>query len=240
MAACLDDIRYALRAVSNKPVSPPRVHCQHRVAWRTTCPRHRTSHHICHAKYAYPLAAQSYTRSVWPHGAPPVFVRWLLPRTVNHRRCRVIYPLILSPPSFPIGLPLSWLGFGGRPTKQIPSSSEEAPWSADLEHAVLGPFFSKDGSGGYGETAFFHKVGGFTLRRFGIGWLVLLTRGLGQPGAAAVGVLVDGCILCRCPVVRVSARGRIEMSFTAVAASRGSALEVLRRGAIRARRALPF
>lgn len=23
---------------------------------------------------------------------------------------------------------------------------------------MLGPFFSKDGSGGYGETAFFHKV----------------------------------------------------------------------------------
>lgn len=61
-------------------------------------------------------------------------------------------------PSFPIGLPLSWLGFGGRPTREMPSSSEDAPWSADLDHAVLGPFFSKDGSGGYGETAFFHKV----------------------------------------------------------------------------------
>ncbi|CAM9349344.1 unnamed protein product, partial [Ectocarpus sp. 6 AP-2014] len=59
--------------------------------------------------------------------------------------------------SFPIGLPLSWLGFGGRPTKEIPASSEDAPWGADLDHQVLGPFFSKDGSGGYGETAFFHK-----------------------------------------------------------------------------------
>lgn len=60
--------------------------------------------------------------------------------------------------SFPIKLPLSWLGFGGRPTQPIPNSSKDAPWSADLDHAVLGPFFSKDGSGGYGETAFFHKV----------------------------------------------------------------------------------
>ncbi|CAM9587115.1 unnamed protein product, partial [Laminaria digitata] len=60
--------------------------------------------------------------------------------------------------SFPIGLPLSWLGFGGRPTEEIPASSEDAPWQADLDHAVLGPFFSKDGSGGYGETAFFHKA----------------------------------------------------------------------------------
>ncbi|CAM9992593.1 unnamed protein product [Pylaiella littoralis] len=60
--------------------------------------------------------------------------------------------------SFPIGLPLSWLGFGGRPTQEIPASSEDAPWSADLDHEVLGPFFSKDGSGGYGETAFFHKA----------------------------------------------------------------------------------
>ncbi|CAN0425816.1 unnamed protein product, partial [Ectocarpus sp. 8 AP-2014] len=33
--------------------------------------------------------------------------------------------------SFPIGLPLSWLGFGGRPTKEIPASSEDAPWGAD-------------------------------------------------------------------------------------------------------------
>lgn len=67
--------------------------------------------------------------------------------------------------SFPIGLPLSWLGFGGRPTKEIPASSADAPWSADLDHEVLGPFFSKDGSGGYGETAFFHKVGCRYVRR---------------------------------------------------------------------------
>ena len=60
--------------------------------------------------------------------------------------------------SFPFKLPLSWLGFGGRPTKEIPALSADAPWSADLDHEVLGPFFSKDGSGGYGETAFFHKV----------------------------------------------------------------------------------
>lgn len=71
-------------------------------------------------------------------------------------RCRLVYSPL---DSFPIGLPLSWLGFGGRPTQEIPASSEDAPWSADLDHEVLGPFFSKDGSGGYGETAFFHKVG---------------------------------------------------------------------------------
>lgn len=59
--------------------------------------------------------------------------------------------------SYPIGLPLSWLGFGGRPTQPIPADSRDAPWAADLDHAVLGPFFSKDRSGGYGETAFFHK-----------------------------------------------------------------------------------
>lgn len=68
--------------------------------------------------------------------------------------------------SFPIGLPLSWLGFGGRPTAEIPASSADAPWGADLDHAVLGPFFSKDGSGGYGETAFFHKVGHAVARRW--------------------------------------------------------------------------
>lgn len=82
----------------------------------------------------------------------PAFFR---PRPSIHRY-RLVHTALNS---FPIGLPLSWLGFGGRPTKEIPASSEDAPWSADLDHQVLGPFFSKDGSGGYGETAFFHKVG---------------------------------------------------------------------------------
>ena len=40
--------------------------------------------------------------------------------------------------------------------KEIPLKSSEAPWGAEIDHAVLGPLLPP-GRGGYSETAFYHK-----------------------------------------------------------------------------------
>lgn len=57
--------------------------------------------------------------------------------------------------SFPINLPLSWLGFAGARTRKLPESSAGLPWEGQLEHALLGTFRSRDGA--FGEAAFIHK-----------------------------------------------------------------------------------
>ena len=67
--------------------------------------------------------------------------------------------------SFPVkGLPETLLGFP-RGAAPVPAdgglAARTAPWSAELEHATLGPFFSRDG--GFGETAFHHRASGTTL-----------------------------------------------------------------------------
>lgn len=73
--------------------------------------------------------------------------------------------------SFPINLPLEFLGFplDGR-TRILPASSKECrgtpdapPWLAEFEHEILGPLDDAKGNGAFVETAFFHKTTGTLL-----------------------------------------------------------------------------
>lgn len=56
--------------------------------------------------------------------------------------------------SFPLNLPLSWLGFPPKRTQVLPQDSTQAPFADEFDYAVL----SIDlGRGPFGEVAFFHK-----------------------------------------------------------------------------------
>lgn len=61
--------------------------------------------------------------------------------------------------SFPVDLPMAFLGYPLFRTKELPTDPSKAPWSSrfpgELDYATLGPLKAK-GAGGYGETAFFH------------------------------------------------------------------------------------
>ena len=57
--------------------------------------------------------------------------------------------------SFPVNLPLSWLGLPGKRTRILPENSQEAPFSEDFDYAILGPIDL--GLGKFAEVAFFHK-----------------------------------------------------------------------------------
>jgi hypothetical protein len=59
--------------------------------------------------------------------------------------------------SFPINLPVSFLGFPSSRTKIVPQRPEDAPpeWNKDFDFLTLGPFRSRDGA--FGETVFRHK-----------------------------------------------------------------------------------
>lgn len=57
--------------------------------------------------------------------------------------------------SFPVNLPLSWLGLPRQRTKILPSDSKQAPFSTDFDYQVLGPIYL--GPGQFEEVAFFHK-----------------------------------------------------------------------------------
>lgn len=57
--------------------------------------------------------------------------------------------------SFPINLPLSWLGLPGKCTHILPENSQEAPFAEDFDYAILGPIDL--GLGKFAEVAFFHK-----------------------------------------------------------------------------------
>ncbi len=57
--------------------------------------------------------------------------------------------------SFPINLPLSWLGLPGKRTQILPENSHEAPFAEDFDYAILGPIDL--GLGKFAEVAFFHK-----------------------------------------------------------------------------------
>jgi hypothetical protein len=57
--------------------------------------------------------------------------------------------------SFPINLPLSWLGLPGKRTHILPENSQEAPFAEDFDYAILGPIDL--GLGKFAEVAFFHK-----------------------------------------------------------------------------------
>jgi len=57
--------------------------------------------------------------------------------------------------SFPINLPLSWLGLPGKRTHILPENSQEAPFAEDFDYAILGPIDL--GLGKFAEVAVFHK-----------------------------------------------------------------------------------
>ncbi len=57
--------------------------------------------------------------------------------------------------SFPLNLPLSWLGFPEQRTQVLPKDSSQTPFASEFDYAVLGPI--ELGPGRFGEVAFFHK-----------------------------------------------------------------------------------
>lgn len=57
--------------------------------------------------------------------------------------------------SFPLNLPLSWLGFPSKRTQVLPSDSTQAPFANEFDYAILGPI--ELGPGRFAEVALFHK-----------------------------------------------------------------------------------
>ncbi len=57
--------------------------------------------------------------------------------------------------SFPLNLPLSWLGLPRRRTHVLPEDSTQAPFTDEFDYAMLGPI--ELGPGRFEEVAFFHK-----------------------------------------------------------------------------------
>jgi hypothetical protein len=57
--------------------------------------------------------------------------------------------------SFPVNLPLSWLGLPSKRTSFLPEDSSLAPFAKDFDYAILGPIYL--GLGKFAEVAFFHK-----------------------------------------------------------------------------------
>ncbi len=57
--------------------------------------------------------------------------------------------------SFPVNLPLSWLGFPSDRTQILPIDSNESPFADEFDYAILGPIDLKLGQ--FGEVAFFHR-----------------------------------------------------------------------------------
>lgn len=57
--------------------------------------------------------------------------------------------------SFPLNLPLSWLGLPQRRTQVLPEESSKAPFADEFDYAMLGPI--ELGPGRFEEVAFFHK-----------------------------------------------------------------------------------
>ncbi len=58
--------------------------------------------------------------------------------------------------SFPINLPLSWLGLPAKRTHLLPQDSKQAPFASEFDYAILGPI--ELGPGRFAEVAFFHKL----------------------------------------------------------------------------------
>ncbi|MBD1925546.1 DUF4336 domain-containing protein [Trichocoleus sp. FACHB-90] len=56
--------------------------------------------------------------------------------------------------SFPVNLPLSWLGFPTKRTHILPEDSAEAPFGDEFDYEVL---YINLGRGSFGEVALFHK-----------------------------------------------------------------------------------
>lgn len=57
--------------------------------------------------------------------------------------------------SFPLNLPLSWLGLPANRTQVLPDNSRETPFADDFDYAILGPIAL--GPGQFEEVAFFHR-----------------------------------------------------------------------------------
>ncbi|MEM8674550.1 MAG: DUF4336 domain-containing protein [Cyanobacteria bacterium P01_G01_bin.67] len=57
--------------------------------------------------------------------------------------------------SFPLNLPLSWLGLPGKRTKVLPSDSSQTPFASEFDYAILGEIDLRLGR--FSEVAFFHK-----------------------------------------------------------------------------------
>jgi hypothetical protein len=57
--------------------------------------------------------------------------------------------------SFPVKLPLTWLGFPGDRTLVLPADSGQTPFAAEFDYAYLGPLDLRLGQ--FGEAAFFHR-----------------------------------------------------------------------------------
>ncbi|HAX80593.1 MAG TPA: hypothetical protein DCY88_33345 [Cyanobacteria bacterium UBA11372] len=57
--------------------------------------------------------------------------------------------------SFPLNLPLNWLGFPSDRTFVLPQDCSKAPFADDFDYAILGPIDL--GPGKFAEVAFFHK-----------------------------------------------------------------------------------
>lgn len=58
--------------------------------------------------------------------------------------------------SFPVNLPLSWLGLPAQRTQILPQDSATSPLAADFDYAILGPISL--GLGPFGEVAFYHRA----------------------------------------------------------------------------------
>ncbi|MBD2211547.1 DUF4336 domain-containing protein [Nostoc linckia FACHB-104] len=57
--------------------------------------------------------------------------------------------------SFPLNLPLSWLGLPRKRTQILPEDSQKTPFADEFDYAILGPIDL--GPGRFAEVAFFHK-----------------------------------------------------------------------------------
>ncbi|MBE9212068.1 DUF4336 domain-containing protein [Plectonema cf. radiosum LEGE 06105] len=57
--------------------------------------------------------------------------------------------------SFPVNLPLSWLGIPGKRTQVLAEDSSKIPFANEFDHSILGPI--ELGLGRFAEVALFHK-----------------------------------------------------------------------------------
>jgi hypothetical protein len=63
--------------------------------------------------------------------------------------------------SFPINLPVTWLGLPGKRTHILPDDSSQTPFASEFDYAILGPINLKAGL--FEEVAFFHQSSGTLL-----------------------------------------------------------------------------
>ena len=72
-------------------------------------------------------------------------------------RCFPLAQVFVAPSqwSFPLNLPLSWLGLPSKRTQVLPQDSSTTPFANQFDYAILGPIYL--GPGKFAEVAFFHK-----------------------------------------------------------------------------------